>query len=70
LITVRQRPGTAKGVLFIIIIEDETGFANLVVWVNTFEEYRKVILQSNLLMVEGKLQIAGEVIHVPAPVLI
>lgn len=63
LITVRQRPGTAKGVLF-ITVEDETGFANLVVWSKTFEKYRKVILQSRLLMVEGKLQIAGEVIHV------
>ncbi|SHE71360.1 error-prone DNA polymerase [Mariniphaga anaerophila] len=65
LITVRQRPGTAKGVLF-ITIEDETGFANLVVWGNTFEKYRKVILQSRLLMVSGKLQIEGEVIHVVA----
>lgn len=63
LITVRQRPGTAKGVLF-ITIEDETGFANLVVWADTFEKYRKVILQSRLLMVAGKLQIQGEVIHV------
>jgi error-prone DNA polymerase len=63
LITVRQRPGTAKGVLF-ITIEDETGFANLVVWSKTFEQYRKVILQSRLLMVTGKLQIEGEVIHV------
>lgn len=63
LITVRQRPGTAKGVLF-ITIEDEAGFANLVVWSQTFEQYRKVILQSRLLMVEGKLQIQGEVIHV------
>jgi error-prone DNA polymerase len=63
LITVRQRPGTAKGVLF-ITIEDESGFANLVVWSKIFEKYRKVILQSRLLMVEGKLQITGEVIHV------
>lgn len=63
LVTVRQRPGTAKGVLF-ITVEDETGFANLVVWSQTFEQYRKVILQSQLLMVEGKLQIQGEVIHV------
>lgn len=63
LITVRQRPGTAKGVLF-ITIEDESGFANLVVWSATFEKYRKVILQSQLLMVEGKVQIEGEVIHV------
>ena len=63
LITVRQRPGTAKGVLF-ITVEDETGFANLVVWSKIFEKYRKVILQSRLLMVMGKLQITGEVIHV------
>ncbi|TDO24284.1 error-prone DNA polymerase [Pedobacter duraquae] len=63
LITVRQRPGTAKGVLF-ITIEDETGFANLVVWEQTFEKYRKEILQSRLFMVEGKLQIEGAVIHV------
>jgi error-prone DNA polymerase len=63
LITVRQRPGTAKGVLF-ITIEDETGFANLVVWATTFEKYRKIILQSKLFMVSGKVQIEGEVIHV------
>ena len=63
LITVRQRPGTAKGVVF-VTIEDETGFANLVVWEKTFDKYRKEILQSRLLMVEGKLQIEGEVVHV------
>lgn len=63
LITIRQRPGTAKGVLF-VTIEDETGFSNLVVWQATFETYRKEILQSRLLMVEGKLQIERKVIHV------
>jgi len=63
LVTVRQRPGTAKGVLF-ITIEDETGFSNLVVWEKMFEKYRKEILQARLLMVEGVLQIEGEVIHV------
>ncbi|NGF55386.1 DNA polymerase III subunit alpha [Parapedobacter sp. SGR-10] len=63
MITVRQRPGTAKGVLF-VTIEDETGFANLVVWGKMFEKYRREILQSRLLMVTGKLQIEGEVIHV------
>jgi error-prone DNA polymerase len=65
MITVRQRPGTAKGVLF-VTIEDETGFANLVVWGKMYEKYRKEILQSRLLMVTGKLQIEGEVIHVIA----
>ena len=63
LVLVRQRPGTAAGVCF-ITIEDETGCANLVVWENLFDKYRKEILQSRLLMVEGKLQVEGEVIHV------
>ena len=65
LITVRQRPGTAKGVIF-ITIEDETGFANLVVWGKVFETYRRDIVQARLLMVQGKVQIEGEVIHVIA----
>lgn len=63
LITMRQRPETAKGVLF-VTIEDETGFANLVVWNDVFEKYRQELLQSKLLMVSGKLQVEGEVIHV------
>jgi error-prone DNA polymerase len=63
LVLVRQRPGTASGICF-ITIEDETGCANLVVFENLFNKYRKEILQSRLLMVEGKLQVEGEVIHV------
>ena len=63
LVLVRQRPGTAGGICF-MTIEDETGFANLVVFESLFEKYRKEILQSRLIMVEGKLQIEGEVIHV------
>jgi error-prone DNA polymerase len=63
LVLVRQRPGTAAGICF-ITIEDETGCANLVVFENLFDQYRKEILQSRLLMVEGKLQVEGEVIHV------
>ncbi|RYY37740.1 MAG: DNA polymerase III subunit alpha [Sphingobacteriaceae bacterium] len=62
LITVRQRPGTAKGVLF-MTLEDETGSANLVVWQQLFDKYRKEIVQSKLLMVMGKLQIANGVTH-------
>ena len=65
LITVRQRPGTAKGVVF-VTIKDETGFSNIVVWGTFFDKYRKEIVQSRLLMVEGKLQVEGEVIHVVA----
>jgi error-prone DNA polymerase len=65
LVLVRQRPGTAKGVCF-MTIEDETGIANLVIFENLFEKFRKEIIQSKLIMVEGKLQIEGEVIHVIA----
>ena len=63
LVLVRQRPGTASGICF-ITLEDETGCANLVVFENLFNKFRPEILQSSLLMVEGKLQIEGEVIHV------
>jgi len=63
MITVRQRPGTAKGVVF-VTIKDETGFANLVVWGKFFDKYRKEIVQSQLLLVDGHLQVEGEVIHV------
>lgn len=63
LVLVRQRPGTAGGVCF-ITIEDETGFTNLVVFEKLFETYRKEILHARLLMVEGKLQREGQVVHV------
>ncbi|PTT02479.1 error-prone DNA polymerase [Pedobacter sp. HMWF019] len=63
LVLVRQRPGTAEGVCF-ITIEDETGFTNLVVFEKLFEKYRKEILHSKLLMVEGRLQREGLVVHV------
>jgi error-prone DNA polymerase len=63
LVLVRQRPGTASGICF-ITIEDETGTANLVVFQKLFDQYRKEILGSRLLMVEGKVQIEGKVIHV------
>src|SRR5690606_8201190 len=63
LVTVRQRPATAKGVLF-VTIEDETGCANLLVWAQTFQTYRRQILQSKLLLVEGQVQREQEVIHV------
>ncbi len=63
LVIVRQRPGTAKGICF-ITMEDETGQANLVVFESLFNKYRKEILHARLLMVEGKLQKEGQVIHV------
>jgi error-prone DNA polymerase len=63
LVLVRQRPGTASGICF-ITIEDETGTSNLVVFEKLFNQYRKEIVHSRLLMVEGKIQKEGEVIHV------
>ncbi|WP_132053757.1 error-prone DNA polymerase [Pseudocnuella soli] len=63
LVLVRQRPGTAKGIWF-MTTEDETGFANLVIFPNVVEQYRKAILHARLIMVEGTLQVEGIVIHV------
>jgi DNA polymerase III alpha subunit len=65
LVLVRQRPGTASGVIF-MTLEDETGVANIVVWPKVFEEFRRVVLTGRLLAVEGKLQREGLVIHVIA----
>ncbi|MGI9491219.1 MAG: error-prone DNA polymerase, partial [Geminicoccaceae bacterium] len=62
-VLVRQRPGTAKGVVF-ITIEDETGIANCVVWAKTLERYRRVLMGARLLLVEGRLQKHGSIIHV------
>jgi error-prone DNA polymerase len=63
LVLVRQRPGTASGTCF-ISLEDETGQFNLIVWASLFEQYRKEILGSKLLMAEGHLQIESGVIHI------
>jgi len=63
LILVRQRPGTANGICF-ITLEDETGTSNLVVFAKLFDTYRKEIIQSRLLMVEGTLQKEGAIVHV------
>jgi len=65
LVLVRQRPGSAKGVMF-ITIEDETGIANLVVWVKTFEKYRRVVLGAGMVGVYGKIQREGYVVHLVA----
>ncbi len=63
LVIVRQRPETAKGVWF-ITLEDESGFSNLVIFQNIKEEFKKEIIQARLLMVEGTLQVEGQVVHV------
>ncbi len=64
-VLVRQRPGTARGVIF-MTIEDETGHANAVVWERTFERYRKVVIGSRLVLIRGRLQHQEKVIHVIA----
>jgi error-prone DNA polymerase len=65
IVLVRQRPGSAKGVMF-ITIEDETGFANLVIWPSVFEAQRRLILSAGMIACTGRLQREGEVIHVVA----
>ncbi|MEO1143920.1 MAG: OB-fold nucleic acid binding domain-containing protein, partial [Pseudomonadota bacterium] len=65
LVLVRQRPGSAKGVIF-ETIEDETGVANIIVWPKTFEKYRNLVLGSRCIAVRGKLQNVDNVIHVVA----
>ncbi|CAN5808208.1 error-prone DNA polymerase [soil metagenome] len=65
LVLVRQRPGSAKGVMF-VTIEDETGIANLVVWARTFEAYRRVVLSAGMIGVRGRVQREGEVVHLVA----
>ncbi len=63
MVTTRQRPGTAKGIIF-VTLEDETGIANLVVFRDAFERYRRTVLTAGLFGVDGRLQREGKVIHV------
>ncbi|MBB3997481.1 error-prone DNA polymerase [Aureimonas pseudogalii] len=65
LVLVRQRPGSAKGVMF-ITIEDETGVANLVVWTKVFEANRRTVLGAGMIGVRGRVQREGEVVHLIA----
>ena len=67
LVLIRQRPGSAKGVVF-ITIEDEAGIANLVVWPDVFEKQRKIVMGARLMAVHGIVQRDpdSDVIHVVA----
>jgi len=65
LVTGRQRPGTAKGTVF-LTLEDETGNINVIVWKNTQEVFRQQLLKARLLVVVGRLETADSVIHVIA----
>ncbi|CAA9288802.1 MAG: Error-prone repair homolog of DNA polymerase III alpha subunit [uncultured Craurococcus sp.] len=63
MVLVRQKPGSAKGVMF-ITIEDETGVANLILWPKVFEAQRRLVLSAGMLACRGRLQREGEVLHV------
>ncbi|MDX2258456.1 MAG: error-prone DNA polymerase [Hyphomicrobiaceae bacterium] len=63
IVLVRQRPGSAKGVVF-MTIEDETGVANAVVWPKVLERYRKVVMTARLMLIEGRVQRHEDIIHV------
>jgi error-prone DNA polymerase len=65
LVLVRQRPGTASGVIF-MTLEDETGIANIVVWPKVFERFRPEVLGARLCAVDGQVQSESGVIHVIA----
>ncbi|MGH1418510.1 MAG: error-prone DNA polymerase [Hyphomicrobiaceae bacterium] len=62
-ILVRQRPGSAKGVVF-ITLEDETGVANAVVWAKTLERYRREVMAARLILIHGRIQRHEDIIHV------
>jgi error-prone DNA polymerase len=65
LVLVRQRPGTAKGVIF-LTLEDETGIVNVVVWPKVFAKNRRVVMAAQFLEVHGRIERQGLVIHVVA----
>jgi error-prone DNA polymerase len=69
LVLVRQRPGSANGVVF-ITLEDETGIANLVVWPRVLERFRPVVVNARILHVKGRVQTADNVTHIVADQLI
>ncbi len=63
IVLVRQKPGSAKGVMF-VTIEDETGVANLVLWADRFEAQRRLVLSAGMIACHGRVQREGDVIHV------
>ncbi|MBB3810213.1 error-prone DNA polymerase [Pseudochelatococcus contaminans] len=65
IVLVRQRPGSAKGVMF-ITLEDESGIANIVVWTKVFEQFRRTILTASMIAVKGRIQREGNVVHLVA----
>ena len=68
LVLVRQRPGTARGVIF-LTLEDETGVANVVVWARVYQRFRRAVIAGRLLRVTGRVQRESGVVHVVAEVI-
>jgi error-prone DNA polymerase len=64
-VLVRQRPGSAQGVVF-MTIEDETGVANSVIWPKVLERMRKIVMGARLVVVHGRIQRHEDIIHVVA----
>ncbi|MEM7075094.1 MAG: OB-fold nucleic acid binding domain-containing protein [Pseudomonadota bacterium] len=65
LVILRQRPGTAKGVIF-LTLEDETGTVNIVVWRALYERFRRAVIAGRLLRITGRLQKEAGVVHLIA----
>ena len=65
LVLIRQRPGTAKGVIF-VTLEDETGICNVIVWRRIYETFRRAVIAGRALKVTGRIQRGGGVTHLIA----
>ena len=65
LVILRQRPGTAKGVIF-LTLEDETGVVNIIVWRAIYERFRRAVVAGRMLRVTGRMQRAHSVTHILA----
>jgi error-prone DNA polymerase len=65
LVTCRQRPGSAQGVVF-MTIEDETALANIIIWPKLLERFRPIVLGARYVAVSGLMQEEQGVIHVVA----
>ena len=64
-VLVRQRPGSAKGVVF-LTLEDEFSVCNAVIWPDVLEAHRSTVMGARLMLIRGRVQRAGDIIHVVA----
>ncbi|WP_297772507.1 OB-fold nucleic acid binding domain-containing protein [uncultured Roseovarius sp.] len=65
LVLLRQRPGTARGVVF-VTLEDETGVVNVVIWRKVFDRFRRAVISGRMLRVTGRVERQADVTHVVA----